>query len=140
MESIVMLEKSPVASRSKLNESFAEAFQYALIKKFKQVPSAAWIANGFNTFTNYQHDINRETVRKWLTGKTIPEIDRLRVLQQWLDMDLNDEFGRSPQAQIEPSQFSGDANLERIQQRYQKDLEQLKHAIDECFRSFARPR
>ena len=134
-----MLEKAPVASRSKLNESFAEAFQYALIKKFKQVPSAAWIANGFNTFTNYQHDINRETVRKWLTGKSIPEFDRLRILKDWLDMDLNG-FGKSPDPINGSNHFSHDANLERMQQRYQYDLEQLKHAINECFESFARSR
>lgn len=138
MESITMLEKAPVASRSKLNESFAEAFQYALIKKFKQVPSAAWIANGFNTFTNYHHDINRETVRKWLTGKTIPEFDRLRILQDWLDMDLNG-FGKSSQPKNESSHFSSDANQERNEQRYQYELEKLKAAF-ECFETFARSR
>ena len=131
-----MLKKAPIASRANLNESFAQAFQFALVKKFKHVPSAAWIANGFNTYTNYQHDIKRETVRKWLTGQALPEFDRLRVLQDWLDMDLNG-FGKVV-AKNETSHFSHEANLERIQQRYQYDLEQLKHAINECFETFAR--
>lgn len=130
-----MLENAQVASRSKLNESFAEALQYALIRKFKQVPTAAFIANGFNHFTNYHQDISRETVRKWLTGKTIPELDRLKILQEWLEMDLNG-FGNNYSAKPEPNPFTHDANLERIQQRYQRNLEQLRHAIDECIKSF----
>ena len=80
-------------SLSSLNESFAQELQHCLIRKFKKVPAASTFANAFNAYTNHIQDISRDTARKWITGQTIPELDRLVILKDWINLDLNG-FGK----------------------------------------------
>lgn len=57
--------------------------------RFKEVPSAAFIAKEFNLRTPNLDPISQESARRWLRGLSIPEFDKLLVLRSWLNLDLN---------------------------------------------------
>lgn len=57
--------------------------------RFKEVPSAAFIAKEFNLRTPNLDPISQESARRWLRGLAIPEFDKLLVLRSWLNLDLN---------------------------------------------------
>jgi len=54
-----------------------------------KMPSATHFANQFNFRAHGTTAITRETARKWVTGQAIPEIERLNILLEWLELDPN---------------------------------------------------
>lgn len=76
-------------SKLELRQAFALAFKNGLLMRFKEVPSAAFIAKEFNLRTRDQDSISQESARRWLRGLAIPEFDKLLVLRSWLNLDLN---------------------------------------------------
>ena len=76
-------------SKQELRQAFALAFTAGLLMRFKEVPSAAFIAKEFNLRTPNLDPISQESARRWLRGLSIPELDKLLVLRSWLNLDLN---------------------------------------------------
>lgn len=76
-------------SKLELRQAFALAFINGLVMRFKEVPSAAFIAKEFNLRAPGLKSISQESARRWLRGLAIPEFDKLLVLRSWLDLDLN---------------------------------------------------
>ncbi len=66
----------------------------ALIKKFGKIPSANTFANQFNLRAYGTKTITRETARKWLLGLAVPEIDKLVVLVDWLEINVLELFSK----------------------------------------------
>jgi transcriptional regulator with XRE-family HTH domain len=68
---------------------FSKALNIALIHKFGRVPTANAFANQFNFRAEGMTGVTRETARKWLAGQAIPEVAKLIVLVDWLELDAN---------------------------------------------------
>jgi len=141
-----MTKKATPVERSKLNESFAEILQYALIKKYKSIPAAAFIAKEFNNHTNHAYNMTSEGVRLWLQGKTIPEFERLVMLKDWLGIDLNG-FGKCPDseavaetaASLQPGGLiPSDPHFDRIKQRHIYDFQELQNLLHETVDNYIR--
>jgi hypothetical protein len=75
------------ASRDHLRLNFGETLKAALISRLGKLPSATYLANQFNFRANGTSAITRETARKWMNGQAIPEIERLNILIEWLELD-----------------------------------------------------
>ena len=76
-------------SNNHLRKIFSEALLEALIRRYKFVPSAAFIAKEFNIRADSLQSISHESARRWLQGTSLPDIGKLLVLRSWLDLDLN---------------------------------------------------
>ena len=72
----------------------------SLQRKFGKIPSASKFADQFNLRAYGTKTITRETARKWLVGIAVPEIDKLVVLIDWLDIDVMDLFGKIPKQSV----------------------------------------
>jgi len=81
-----------MGNRKEFVAKFAEILNRALIKKYKKVPSGAFLSNQFNLRAEGTTTITAETARKWVKGLSVPEIDRFKVLIQWLDLDVDGLF------------------------------------------------
>ena len=80
-------------NRQHIANEFSELLNKCLIKKYKKIPSANFVANQFNFRANGTSTITAETARKWLRGKAVPEIDRFIVLIDWLEFHPGQIFG-----------------------------------------------
>jgi hypothetical protein len=128
---------SPPLDRSSLNDSFAQSLQHALIRKFKRVPAASTFANAFNAHTNHIQNINPETARKWIAGKSIPEFDRLIILKDWLKLDLNG-FGKPPEEiNLAQSLLPSEPHIDRIKELHRKEFEELETQLHDALANFA---
>jgi hypothetical protein len=71
---------------------FSRALQAALIDQFGKGFSAQRLANEFNLRASGTTTITRQTALNWITGRDIPNLGRLYVLKNWLNLDLNEVF------------------------------------------------
>lgn len=83
-------------NRKSTASCLAKEINDGLFKKFGKIPSANIFANQFNLRAYGTKTITRETARKWLLGLAVPEIDKLVVLVEWLDIDVLNLFGQEP--------------------------------------------
>lgn len=67
-------------------KNFIFNFRDALIKKYGKVPPSSFIANEFNQISPDSPPLSSETVRRWLTGVSLPEIHRLAILCKALNV------------------------------------------------------
>jgi hypothetical protein len=81
-----------MGNRKEFVAKFAEVLNRALIKKYKKVPSGAFLSNQFNLRAEGTTTITAETARKWVKGLSVPEIDRFKVLIKWLELDVDGLF------------------------------------------------
>lgn len=79
-------------NRKEFAAKFAEVLNRHLIKKYNKVPSGYFFANQFNLRAQGTTTITAETARKWIKGISVPEIDRFKVLIEWLEINISDLF------------------------------------------------
>jgi hypothetical protein len=75
------------ANRKLASHLFAGALRKALVDTHGRLPSAAKFADAFNLRAYGTSTITRETARKWLRGDVMPEIGKMQVLIQWLNLN-----------------------------------------------------
>lgn len=80
-------KETETTTRDLLRFNFSNALRAALIDRMGKMPSATHLANQFNFRAHGTTEITRETARKWMTGQAIPEIERLNILIEWLELD-----------------------------------------------------
>ena len=68
-------------------ERFRQAFRSGLINKFGYLPTANKVAIEFNLRNYETRPISRESIRKWLVGSALPEMDKLEILVKWLNLN-----------------------------------------------------
>ena len=73
----------------KIKDAFSKALGQSLIARYSKIPSAAFVTKEFNLRALAIDPISQETVRKWLRGLAVPELNKLLILQAWLGIDLN---------------------------------------------------
>jgi len=113
------------ATREEAKASFSKALTHALVQKLGKLPSASSLANQFNFRADGTTTISRETARKWLTGMVIPDLPKMMVLADWLEMDANVFMGTQGNGQ---ALIADDLVIETI-------TEILRH-MDEKTRTF----
>ena len=84
-----MPRKKKTVPRSDLSLLFSQALKVALFKKYRKNVTAAFLINTFNTKCNDGEGISYETGRNWLNGNTLPVFEKMVVLRDWLNIDLN---------------------------------------------------
>ena len=73
-----------IQARKFTTQKFSEVLQKKLMDRFGRMPSANQIANQFNLRANGTEAITQETVRRWIKGLSLPQMDRFQVLSAWL--------------------------------------------------------
>lgn len=101
----------------------ARSLNEALVLKYGKVPTATAFADQFNLRAYGTSTITRETARRWLLGLTVPEIDKLIVLVDWLKLDVSTLFKREKQS-----------TLLRKNLYTQPKKEHIDHHIDNCIK------
>ena len=102
-----------VDNRIDIASNLARAINEGLLKKFGKVPSANIFANQFNLRAYGTKTITRETARKWISGIALPEMDKLTVLVDWLEIDVSNLFKYKHQAS---TSHNGSSHLHEINQ------------------------
>jgi hypothetical protein len=104
--------------------NLSKAIKDGLLKKFGKTPSASLFANQFNLRAYGTKTITRETARKWILGLAVPEIDKLVVLINWLDIDASELFKYQAKASNNTSKESSSLN--------DNDLSNIDYHLFEC--------
>ena len=78
-----------------ITERFRQAFRAGLINKFGYLPTANKVAIEFNLRSYETKPISRESIRKWLVGSSLPEMDKLEILVKWLNLNPAYLFSRN---------------------------------------------
>lgn len=77
--------------------AFADRLKFALARSLKKPVGATALAVQFNCRYWGDRPITPQGAHKWLTGRTIPTEAKLRVLADWLQVDLHWlHYGPSP--------------------------------------------
>ncbi len=98
----------------KIKDTFSKALAQALIARYKKIPSAAFLAKEFNLRAKDIYTIRQETARKWLGGLAVPELDKLLIIQAWLELDLNSiNFYSSEESLIDKSEADNNVFLNK---------------------------
>ena len=79
-----------ISEQTKAN--FAKELKVALYKKYNKKVSVVFFVNQFNLRSHDTNPIAYETARKWLHGKTLPELSKIKLLTSWLNLDTQKLF------------------------------------------------
>jgi transcriptional regulator with XRE-family HTH domain len=67
---------------------FSERLKFCMARSPEKMRGATDLANRFNL--RYQGEsVSAQTAHKWLTGRSIPTVDKLQTLSEWLKVDLH---------------------------------------------------
>ena len=75
-----------------LKNRFSKIFRDSLKERYGKLPSANCVARDFNLIAYDINPVTQETVRRWMRGISMPEDVKLKVLANWLHLDLNSIF------------------------------------------------
>ena len=79
-------------------DRFSSEFRNALMQRYGRLPSAPFVAREFNLRHRGGRGISSESVRRWLQGDCLPQINRLQTLAGWLGLRVDHIFLDRPQA------------------------------------------
>lgn len=77
-----------ISSTRHVAQQFARALNRGLFRYYGRNPSAAMVARDFNLRSRSDSPISQEAARKWMRGLTVPELAKMQVLAEWLNLDL----------------------------------------------------
>ena len=75
-----------------IKNQFSISLNQQLLSYYRRIPSASILARDFNSRARgTMNPITQETARRWIRGLSMPEMDKLQILIQWLgvNIDLN---------------------------------------------------
>lgn len=72
-----------------MKAAFSKELMRCLLDKYGRMPSAAVLARDFNFRSGDLSPITAETARRWIRGMSIPEMERLKLLIEWLGMRVD---------------------------------------------------
>ena len=77
-----------------MKEYFSHSLRESLKLQYGKLPSAEVVSRDFNLRAHGTTPVTQESVRRWIRGESLPKPDHLIVLMQWLDLDLNEIYGK----------------------------------------------
>jgi hypothetical protein len=69
--------------------AFSKELSRRLIEYYGRMPSASVVSRDFNLRAKDVSAISQETARRWMRSLSLPEIERLQVLVEWLGLDMS---------------------------------------------------
>jgi hypothetical protein len=72
-----------------MKAAFSKELMRCLLDKYGRMPSAAVLARDFNFRSGDLSPITAETARRWIRGMSMPEMERLKLLIEWLAMRVD---------------------------------------------------
>jgi hypothetical protein len=90
---------------------FAIGLNNQLQSYYRRIPSASILARDFNArLRDGMNPITQETARRWIRGLSMPEMDKLQILIQWLDLNIDLNEGVLPSSAADDlSQQNGES-------------------------------
>ena len=85
--------------------AFSKELSRRLIEYYGRVPSASVVSRDFNLRASEDSAISQETARRWMRSLSLPEIERLQILVEWLGLDM--AFLTSREATIDSETYKG---------------------------------
>jgi hypothetical protein len=67
---------------------FSTALNRQLLDYYGRIPSASILARDFNLRAKQLPPITQETARRWIRGLSLPDIDKLAILSNWLRINI----------------------------------------------------
>ncbi|MBU3719571.1 MAG: hypothetical protein FGM22_02270 [Burkholderiaceae bacterium] len=97
-----------LTTRQQILEVFSTQLQAKLRCHFRgRVPSAAAVAIYFNLHAqDISLQISQETARRWIRGLCFPDPERLRILVEWIGIDLHGALFCAPKSRLVEQQDS----------------------------------
>ncbi len=118
-----------MSSKQKIKENFSLLLTAGLLSYYQKIPSAAFLAKEFNLRALHSEPISQESARKWLRGQATPELEKLFILQTWLQIDLNSLNIHADQPLANSSATLGiDLNVDK--RLYLKKTDELKKTLE----------
>ena len=73
-----------------IKNRFSTSFNQQLLSYYRRIPSASILARDFNSRAHgIMSPISQETARRWIRGLSMPEMDKLQILIQWLEINID---------------------------------------------------
>lgn len=106
------------------------------------MPSASVVSRDFNLRAENIAPISQETARRWIRSISIPEIEKLQLLVEWLDLDLSfvtqKEFDSSSLERRSGEQRSKKVALDPIEAFLLKSFKETDARGKHCLLSLAK--
>jgi hypothetical protein len=100
-----------------MKEEFAKSLARHLLDYYGRVPSASILARDFNFRAGVEgSQISQETARRWIRGISMPELDKLQVLVDWLNLEMGFMGRRVDDKGLEPNSTSNGGSTRPINQ------------------------
>jgi transcriptional regulator with XRE-family HTH domain len=80
-----------------LKQRFSKELRRCCGSYYPKFPSNEQFARDLHHTSKYALRVSRETVRKWLTGQSFPDLNHLVHLIEWLGLDMTNVFGNGRQ-------------------------------------------
>jgi hypothetical protein len=110
-----------------MKEQFAKSLARHLLDYYGRVPSASILARDFNfRVATEGAQISQETARRWIRGISMPELDKLQVLVDWLNLEMSFMGRRIDDTGLELNSTSNGGST--------KALNQVEAALLQVFR------
>ena len=90
-----MLNDLLINNLAKAKCNFSDLLNKALQNKYHKKVSVVFFVNQFNLRAYGTAPIAYETGRKWLNGITIPQLSKMQILIDWLNLDTKLLFSKS---------------------------------------------
>lgn len=71
---------------------FSNELNKALFRKYRQKVSVVFFVNQFNLRAHGTKVIAYETGRKWLNSSAVPQASKIKILVNWLELDVTTLF------------------------------------------------
>ena len=123
-----------------MKEIFSKMLCLELVRHYGRMPSASVVARDFNLrCTQDVKPITNETARRWIKGISLPELVRLNVLSNWINLDIGNlqksDSSSNLSATTPPKR---DEDNEALLKMYKKLDVRDKRIIQELMRSLAK--
>jgi len=89
--------------------AFSKEFSRCLIEYYGRMPSASVVSRDFNLRAKDVSAISQETARRWMRSLSLPEMEKLQILIEWLGMNTSFLMAK-PADQGIPKQTAGNAS------------------------------
>jgi hypothetical protein len=97
-----------------LKNLFAKELNRQLLEYYGRIPSAAVLARDYNLRAANAPQISQEAARRWIRGLSIPEMDKIHILVNWLGLDPN--FMRSAEDPVQSNYQKQSNNQNSLEQ------------------------
>ena len=110
-----------------MKDQFAKNLARQLLGYYGRIPSASILARDFNLRAGEgMRTISQETARRWIRGMSLPELDKLQILSQWLNLEMG--FFATPEETIDLKQHS------TLHVGKERPINQVEFALLQAFR------